>query len=265
MVRAAMGCRNVRLEIKEPVFRTSAQEGNAMASLKWFALAAMLAVTVAAAAAAAQREKAPEKGSKEAVEAEAALMVAECKLTAEQQATLKEKVKAKIDALEEWLKANGEKLKAAQDAAKAARSGADAAAKKKAGDDLKALEAARDQALAQADTAVLAVLTAEQKEAWDGFKLYQTTIARYKKANPSEEQIAKIKAVCAAGAKELASVQDDDRKAKQAKSAVPLKLRFAIEEAILTAEQRATVPPPKAGPGKAGAAQPAAAQPAAEK
>jgi len=236
-----------------------------MASLKWFALAAMLAVTVAAVAAAAQREKAPEKGSKEAVEAEAALMVAECKLTAEQQATLKEKVKAKIDALEEWLKANGEKLKAAQDAAKAARSGADAAAKKKAGDDLKALEAARDQALAQADTAVLAVLTAEQKEAWDGFKLYQTTIARYKKANPSEEQIAKIKAVCAAGAKELASVQDDDRKAKQAKSAVPLKLRFAIEEAILTAEQRATVPPPKAGPGKAGAAQPAAAQPAAEK
>ncbi|MCX5674585.1 MAG: hypothetical protein NTX87_06220 [Planctomycetota bacterium] len=236
-----------------------------MASLKWFALAAMLAVTVTAVAAAAQREKAPDKGSKEAVEAEAALMVAECKLTAEQQATLKEKVKAKTDALEEWLKANGEKLKAAQDAAKAARSGADAAAKKKAGDDLKALEAARDQALAQADTAVLAVLTAEQKETWDGFKLYQTTIARYKKANLAEEQIAKIKAVCAAAAKELASVQDDDRKAKQAKSAVPLKLRFAIEEAILTPEQRATVPPPKAGPGKAGAAQPAAAQPAAEK
>jgi Spy/CpxP family protein refolding chaperone len=236
-----------------------------MASLKWFALAAMLAVTVTAAAAAGQREKAPEKGSKEAVEAEAVQMVAECKLTAEQQATLKEKVKAKTDALEEWLKANGEKLKAAQDAAKAARSGADAAAKKKAGDDLKALEAARDQALAQADTAVLAVLTAQQKEAWDGFKLYQTTIARYKKANLAEEQIAKIKAVCAAGAKELASVEGDDRKAKQAKSAVPLKLRFAIEEAILTAEQRATLPPPKAGPGKAGAAQPAAAQPAAEK
>ncbi|MBE3097619.1 MAG: hypothetical protein IMZ44_10910 [Planctomycetes bacterium] len=235
-----------------------------MASLKWFVLAALV-VAWATAAAAAQREKAPEKGSKEAIEAEAALMIAECKLTAEQQATLKEKVKAKTDALEEWLKANGEKLKAAQDAAKAARSGTDAAAKKKAGDDLRALEAARDQALAQADTAVLAALTAEQKEAWDGFKLYQTTIARYKKANPSEEQIAKIKAVCAAGAKELASVQDDDKKAKQAKSAVPLKLRFAIEEAILTPEQRATVPPPRGGPGKTEAPPPAAAQPAAEK
>jgi Spy/CpxP family protein refolding chaperone len=229
-----------------------------MTGLKWFIAAAVLVAFIAAAAVAGQREKAPEKGSPEAIEAEVNQMIAECKLAPEQQATLKEKAKAKIDALQGWLKANGEKLKAAQDAAKAARSGADAAARKKAADDLKAIETARDQALAQADAAILAVLAPEQKEAWEGVKLYLTTIARYRKANPTEDQIAKIKTVCTAAAKELSSLQGDDKKAKQAKSAVPQKLRFAIEEAILTADQRAAVAP-------AARPAPAAAQPAAQK
>jgi Spy/CpxP family protein refolding chaperone len=220
----------------------------------------MLVALVAAAAAAARAPAAPAKGTVEAVQAEADQMAAECKLTADQQATLKEKVKVKVAALEAWLKTNGEKLKAAQEAAKAARAGTDEAAKKKAAADLRAIETERDSALAQADAAILAVLTPEQKADWDAARLYQTTIARYKKTNPTEEQQAKIKAVCKAAAAELAGLKDDDKKTKQARAAVPGKLKFAIEEAILTPEQKAAVQAPKPA-----AAAPAAAQPALAK
>jgi len=132
-----------------------------MARLNRFVVAAMVVVLASGVAMAARAPKAPEKGTVEAVQAEADQTAAECKLTADQQATFKEKVAAKVAALEAWLKANGEKLKAAQDAAKAARSGTDDAAKKKTGADLKALETERNAALAQADAAILAVLTPE--------------------------------------------------------------------------------------------------------
>jgi Spy/CpxP family protein refolding chaperone len=228
-----------------------------MANLSRFLMAAVVVVLATGVAAAARAPAAPAKGTAEAVQAEADLMAAECKLTADQQATLKEKVKAKLNALEAWLKVNGEKFKAAQDAAKTARSGTDDAAKKKAWADLKALDTDRDSALAQADTAIMAVLTPEQKADWDALKLYQATIGRYKKANPTEEQMAKIKSVCKAAAAELATLSDDDKKAKQARAAVPAKLKFAIDEAILTPDQKASVASP-AKPAAAPAAAPAA-------
>jgi Spy/CpxP family protein refolding chaperone len=170
-----------------------------------------------------------------------------------------------VGALEAWLKVNGEKLKAAQDAAKAARSGTDDAAKKKAGADLRALDTDREAALAKAEADIQAVLTPEQKGDWDAAKLYQTTLGRYKKVNLTEDQLAKIKAVCKAAAAELAGLKDDDKKAKQARAAVPGKVKFAIEEAILTAEQKASVPSAGRPAAKTEAAAPAAAQPAPEK
>jgi Spy/CpxP family protein refolding chaperone len=229
----------------------------------------MLAALVAGTALAAGAPKAPAKGSVEAIQAEGDQMIAECKLTADQQATLKEKVKEKVAALEAWLKTNGEKLKAAQDAAKAARSGTDDAAKKKASADLKTLDTDRNAVLAQADAAILAALTPEQKADWEGVKLYQTTIGRYKKANPTEEQQAKIKAVCKAAAAELAGLSADDKKSKTARAAAPGKVKFAIDEVILTPEQKAAVAPARKPAAKTEpappTAAPAAAQPAPEK
>jgi Spy/CpxP family protein refolding chaperone len=246
-----------------------------MTKFTWLVLAAVVAA-VALPLAAGQRggagggqrgkAAAAAKSSQEIVEAEVAQMVTECKLTAEQQEMIKEKAKAKIEALEAWEKANAEKLKAAEEASKAARTGADAAAKKKAGGDLKALQTAREAATAQADAAMLAVLTPEQKAAWDGFKLFETLSGRLRKATPTEEQNVKIKALCAAAAKEIGATQGDDKKSKKANSAVEGKLRWAIEQAVLTPEQRETITR-KPAAGKGGTATPAAqpaAQPAAE-
>jgi hypothetical protein len=229
-----------------------------MQSLKWFGLAAVLSVLIAVPVWAARAPAAPAKGSKEAVEAEAALMISECKFTAEQQETFKAKVKEKLDALEAWTAANADKLKAAEDASKAARTSTDQAVKKKASDDLKALDAARTSATAKADAAILAVLTAEQKQAWEGVLVYQAQVARYKKVNPTEEQLARIKAACAAAGRDMADARakaaGDDRAEKKAKTDLDGKLRWAIETIILTAEQREAVtkkPAPKAAPAAA--------------
>jgi Spy/CpxP family protein refolding chaperone len=231
-----------------------------MARFNRFVAAAMALALMAGVALAERAPKAPEKGTVDAVKAEADQLAADCKLTADQQATLKEKVQAKVGALEAWLKVNGEKFKAAMDAAKAARAGTDDAAKKKAQADLRALEVERDAALAQADAAILAVLTEEQKLEWEAAKLFKTTVARLRKAALTEEQTAKIKAVCKAAAAELAGLKDDDKKAKQARAAVPSKIKFAVEEAILTPDQKAAViaaaPKPAAKPDAAAPAAP---------
>ena len=187
---------------------------------------------------------APAKGPKSIAETlleQQDAMIRECKLGEEQQKTLKEKFQLKRKALETWEQANAAKLAAAQEAAKAARKGTDDAAKRKANDDLKALAQDRTQATAEVDKAILEIPSAEQQVVWAGFQIVQTTLPRYKKANLSEEQTAKVKACCMLAAKDLAAFPGDDRKDKQGRATVQKCLKWAIDNVILTPEQRETI------------------------
>jgi hypothetical protein len=168
-------------------------------------------------------------------------MIHECKPSTEQQKALKEKFQLKQKALEMWEQANGTKLNAAEETAKAARKGTDDAAKRKANDDLKTLVQDRTQVTAEADKAILAVLSVEQQTVWAGFQMGETILPRYKKANLSEEQTAKVKACCLIAAKDLAAFTGDDRKDKQGRTTVQKCLKWAIDNVILTPEQRETV------------------------
>ena len=215
-----------------------------------------LAAFIAAAASAAQ--KAP-KSAEEIVKEQMDLMVAECKLSDEQQKTLKEKFKAKQDALEAWGKANAEKVKAAEDAAAAARKGTDQDAKKKTGSDLKALMAERDAAAAEADKAILAVLSEAQQITWAGAQLAQSTLPRYRKANLSDEQVAKIRSACLSAAKDLAEFTGESRQDKQGRTTLQKSLKWAIENVILTPDQRGAIAPKPAAPAPATPAPPASA------
>jgi len=184
------------------------------------------------------------KSAQETVQEQSDLMVQECKLTADQQAALKEAFKTKLAALETWEKANADKVMAAEAALKTARAGTDADAKKTANDNLKALKEERTQATAEADKAILAVLTDPQKATWAGVELAQTTLPRYKKANLTDDQTAKIKAACAIAARDMAAFTGDDRKDKQGKTTVQKSLKWAIDNVILTPEQRDLVVKP---------------------
>ena len=226
-----------------------------MRAMRWLALVAV--VTVLGAGALDAREGRRRRG-KEPPESLSDQLVRECKLTAKQQTDLKAKIKARDDALAAWDKANAEKVQAAETAAKDARAGGDADARKKASGEVRALKAAREESAAQATAAVFALLTPEQKAAWGGYQLYQTTVGRYRRAELTEEQLAKIKAACAVAAKDLGEIDEADSKAKRAKRAVTDKLRWAINVFVLTPEQRETVGKRPARGGRQGQDQPGA-------
>jgi len=220
-----------------------------MRGLKAFALGVGLAVLVAASVDAGERGGRRGRG-REPEPSLFDLMVSECKLTPEQQTAIKAKIKAKEDAVAAWDKANAEKVRAAEDAVQAARSGGDADARKKAGAAMRALNAERAAATADADAAILTVLTPDQKAKWQAFQLYQTVMRRYRKAELTEEQTAKVKAACAAAWKELSALDADadDKTTRRERSAIDGKLRWAIENVILTPDQRAaTARKPRGG------------------
>jgi len=205
-----------------------------MRSMRWVAL---VMVTVLAGEALTARERGRRKG-REPEESLFDQVVRECKLTANQQADAKEKLKAHEAALAAWDKANAQKLQAAEAAAKEARAGGDADAKKRTSGELKALRTAREESAVEAGAGILAVLTPEQKATWNAYQLYKSIVARYRKAELTEEQSAKIKAGCAVASKELAEIDDAEPKAKKANREITNRLRWAIDVFVLTPEQR---------------------------
>jgi hypothetical protein len=222
-------------------------------------LVAMLAGLVSAPAVVARGGRG--KPDKESVQTEVESLISECKLSEQQQENLKAKAKAKQEAQDAWNAANAQKLQAAQDAVKTARTGSDDAAKRKANEDLRALQADLEKAVAPAEANMLAVLTTEQTVTWEAFKLYQTVLTRYRKCNLTDEQSAKVKSACTAAWKQLGEVdQNDERAYKKAKGDITGKLNWAIEQVILTEPQREAVArKPKAAPAAAPATTPAPA------
>jgi Spy/CpxP family protein refolding chaperone len=227
-----------------------------MKSLKWFALVVLVAMLAPAPAvtaeektpAAQEKAAAVDKGDK--LRGEYAIMTAECKLTEEQQNTLKAKLAARRDAQEAWMKTNGSKLESLQEAVKKPKDPNDKEAIKRASEELKALEADRLKIQATFEADLKALMTPEQQALWGAFRLYRPLMGRYKKLNLTEEQTKKVKDASAAAAKELGEVKGDDKEARKAKTGVEAKLRKTVEETILTAEQREVLNRP--GPPKPG-------------
>jgi Spy/CpxP family protein refolding chaperone len=227
-----------------------------MKNLMWYTLAVLAAMLVAASVATAE-EKTPaaqekaaavDKGDK--LRGEYAILAAECKLTEEQQNTLKTKVAARRDAQEAWMKTNGSKLESLQETVKKPKDPNDKEAIKRASEELKALEADRLKIQATFEADLKALMTPEQQALWGAFRLYRPLMGRYKKLNLTEEQTKKAKDAAAAAAKELGEVKGDDKEARKAKADVAAKLRKTVEETILTAEQREILNKP--GPPKPG-------------
>jgi Spy/CpxP family protein refolding chaperone len=233
-----------------------------MRSLKWFAVAAALVVLVCAPAVMAEeaKVKAPAKDTLKGVYAQ---MVTICKLSDQQVTDLKTKVKARDDAVAAWMTPNADKMKAADEAVKKAKEGSDKAAGKKANEDRQKLMAERTKIEADGMVAIYAVLTPEQKQAWDGQQMYMQMSGRFKRANLTEEQRTKIRPLCDQAAKDEAVVKGDEKAARKAKSDIQAKVIKTIEDTILTAEQKAEMAKKQEPKAKA-AGEKAAEKPAAK-
>jgi len=223
-----------------------------MRKTTWLVPALALAVLIAAPALLAEEAKAPKEGKTKAaaketsgLRGEYAIMASELKLTDGQKADLAAKVKAKEEALSAWESANGEKLKAAQETIKKARESGDKQGGEKAAAELKTLRTAMEKIQTDAAAAIRAILTPEQQQAWEGFSLYRQAMARYKKADLTEDQQKKIRELCNAAGKEVAG--------GKAKDEVRKTLDKDIAAVLTPAQKEALKPAEKAGGEKAGA------------
>lgn len=97
----------------------------------------------------------------------------------------------------------------------------------------------------EAQAAVMGILSPEQRATWEGRRMAAMVMGRLKKAELDDAQEAKIMGLCKAQALEL---KDADEKSKR--SAMGALLKDILAGDILTAEQKAKVPPPRERKGK---------------
>ncbi len=183
-------------------------------------------------------EKEPKKGigkPKSGIRGQYAILAKECKLTPEQRAQLEVILKEHQAKLTEWEKQNGAKLKELQKAVKEARAAKDKEKHKALTGQVWVLKKQRSELAAARQKAVMALLTPEQKEAWAVYQLYQNVVRRFRKAKLTDDQKAKIKALCSPAVKDLAKLDPKDGKGR---NRIVNELRKKVMDEVLTEQQR---------------------------
>jgi Spy/CpxP family protein refolding chaperone len=161
-----------------------------------------------------------------------AQMAKVCELSEEQVKKIADLNAASGKALKEWNEANAEKLKAANGKVKAAREAKDREAMKKASEELNALRKEQAEITKKYQGEIMAVLDDEQKAKWKVYNALRTIRGRFRSVKLSDDQLAKIQAICKELGEDLGS--SDGKK----HDAALRKLTARVEKEVLTEEQR---------------------------
>jgi hypothetical protein len=199
------------------------------------------ALAAAAKPAKRAKDKADAK-AKSPVQGYYAIVVKQVGLEGDQLAKYTEAVAARTAAIDAWKKDNAAKLEAYNAAVKQAKEKNDKDALKKANADAKELNTSLRKVEDEQRAKIMAVLTPEQHVKLNGYNLYVGAMVRYKKTGLSEEQTAKVRALCDKAAQDAGSDYGSDKKKD---AAVRKQLAESIEKDVLTAEQRAALAAPK--------------------
>lgn len=162
------------------------------------------------------------------------LMVRELKLTAEQQAKVGEKFQAMEKALADWDKENLARFEKIEEAIENARKAGNSDEVQRLFQQKTDLKDERAKLAEKFMREILALLTPEQQLEWEGFKLYQQMVARYKALKLTDDQLVKLRELCRQSAKEETATRDKDGNV----ATVRAKLIKDIREQVLTQEQR---------------------------
>ena len=205
--------------------------------------------------------KAP-KAEKSALRGEYAIMASVCQMTDVQKTQLEAALKAKSDALAAWEEANKAKLEDMKKQQADAKEKGDKEALKRVGEETKALKEQLSALEAEHSTKIAAILTAEQCQMWEGFKLYRALMGRYSKAELDEGQKAKVRTLANEAAKKMQAVTGTGKEAENAKNQIEKELKASVENDVLTAEQKEKMKPAAKAPkeekaGKEGGEAPA--------
>ena len=158
------------------------------------------------------------------------------KLEGEAKTKFDEQVAANKKAVKEWKQGDGAKLGELRKSFAEARKAKDKEKIKQLSGEMRTLMLAQRKLEAELLTKLLALLTDEQKAAWAAYQLEKQVAGRFRRCKLTEEQLAQVKTMCAAVAKEIGEAKDG-----KAKGAAMRKLQTEITEKVLTDEQRETL------------------------
>jgi Spy/CpxP family protein refolding chaperone len=220
----------------------------------WFLSAALLAVVAVApilaadapaTAPAAPAAPAPAAAApaKPPVEGDLAVMVRECKLTDEQVAKLSEAANAIMVQLNEWQKTNADKLAGFQKAYEAARTANDEAAMTKVRTDAQPVMQERMTMVMKGQKGMMDILTPDQRAIWVGFITFRQLMVGMAAIDLTAEQLTKIREICNASGKSIDGIKDEGEAGMAAMMKARIALLTDVREKVLSAEQRAKLPP----------------------
>ena len=191
-----------------------------------------------------------ERGNKKAARAkkarsllrgEYAMLAKEAGFTDEQKTQLEARVKEMKAAETECRQANKEKLAKLKKEMADAKAAKNKEAMKEVRKQMKELAAAAAKPKKEFWAKAMALLTAEQKVKWGGFKLYRSACGKLSKAKMTGDQKATARKFCETTAKDLGDVALAEKRTKEeAKTFAQSikKLQMKIIDEVLTAEQR---------------------------
>lgn len=181
-----------------------------------------------------------------------ARMADELGMKAPQRRRLAQAVEAKAKALEVWDKQNGKRLADLQQTLAKAKADKKESLVGRLEPQVAAMEQARARVEAAGEARIMAVLTVEQRAAWEGRKLAKEVLDRFRSIRLDADQTAKVEALSKEAAKSLKVVVTAEDLKAAADQLVPV-----VTERVLTAEQRAQLEKSKPKPPVAPAPAPA--------
>jgi hypothetical protein len=189
---------------------------------------------------------------------EYARMADELGMQEPQRRRLAQTIEAKEKALQVWDQRNGKRLDTLRQAISKAKSEGKEGLARQLEPQVKAMEQARARVENAGEARIMAVLTPEQRAAWEGKKLAKEVLERFRSVRLEADQVAKVEALSQEAAKQFKGVVTDEDLRAAADQLVPIVVERILTDAQRAQLQKSTTKPP-ARPG--GARPPPAAPP----
>ncbi len=180
------------------------------------------------------------KNKQAALRGEYAIMANVVGMSEQQRNRFAEKLTARNKAMAECKKKNAEKMKQLSRAMKQAKADNDEEKIKELKAGMKELKQEQKQVSEKCKAEMMSVLTPQQRNEWEGFKVYRKLMRKYGKLELTDRQKTKVRSICKEYGEKLNSASPKEQKQ------ITQQIRERAEQ-VLTEEQRAALKAGKKG------------------
>jgi len=160
-------------------------------------------------------------------------------LTASQQVMLGDLARQRAKAMEDWDKAHADETTRLRLSLRQARVAKDEQAQQRLGEALGVLESQREALRQQHEAKIEQLMTADQRLAWEQFRLRRMAMRRFQRARLSEEQVQRLEQICSQMAGQVLAVES-----WEARQQLRNRCLESIAQQVLTLDQRQALESP---------------------